>query len=186
MPNKIDFANLGVRRLQENDKIDKFDCGDSDLNDFILNEAAPYRESLLAVSYVLEEKDHPESPLAFVSVANDKVTLGDFGNKTEFNRFRKEQGFPQSKRLKSYPAIKLCRLGVSAKYKNLHLGSFLIDFMRGYFTSDNKSGCRFMTVDAYVNAIPFYQKNGFKCLDEVNEGDPHTRLLFCDLRRIKT
>lgn len=176
---------MEIRKLRETDIVMNFDCGDADLNEFLKHEASLYKQHLLAVSYVIVNKDNPSEVLGFCSMANDKVALGDFGNKTEFNRFRKKQGFPQSKRLKSYPAIKLCRLGVSAKYKNLHLGSFLIDFMRGYFTSDNKSGCRFMTVDAYLNAIPFYQKNGFKCLDEVNEGDPHTRLLFCDLRRIR-
>lgn len=27
--------------------------------------------------------------------------------------------------------------------------------------SHNKTGCRFITVDAYCSAVPFYLKNGF-------------------------
>ena len=27
---------------------------------------------------------------------------------------------------------------------------------------NNKTGCRFITVDAYLSAVPFYQKNGFE------------------------
>lgn len=30
--------------------------------------------------------------------------------------------------------------------------------------SDNKTGCCFLTVDAYPSAVPFYLKNGFKFL----------------------
>lgn len=39
-------------------------------------------------------------------------------------------------------------------------------------------------VDAYIAAIPFYEKNGFKKLGSKNEGDPRTRLLFYDLNEI--
>lgn len=184
MQDQIDFKHLNIRKLREDDAIMDFDCGDNDLNEFIHSEASDYRKSLLAVSYVVVEKNHPNKILGFCSVANDKVALGDFADKTEFNRFRKKSGFPQSKRLKSYPAIKLCRLGVDVKYRNQHLGSFILDFIRGFFTDDNKSGCRFMTVDAYTEAIPFYEKNGFSKLGKANEGDPHTRLLFCDLNEV--
>lgn len=60
----------------------------------------------------------------------------------------------------------------------------MLDFVKTYFVVDNKSGCRFLTVDAYIQAIPFYEKNGFQKLGLVNEGDPHTRLLFYDLNAI--
>ena len=45
-----------MRKLDTSEKIESFDCGDTDLNDFILNESFLYREALLAVSYVLENK----------------------------------------------------------------------------------------------------------------------------------
>ena len=46
--------------------------------------------------------------------------------------------------------------------------------------ADNKTGCRFITVDAYAAAIPFYLKNGFVPLNDDDIDDP-TRLLFFDL-----
>ena len=118
-----------IRKLDVNDKVTSFDCGDNDLNDFILNESYLYRNELLAVTYVIEDK-------------------------TEFNRFKKR--FKNSKRLKSYPAVKLCRLAVDESVRHLHLGTKLLNFIKGYFAIDNKTGCRFITVDAYINAIPFY------------------------------
>ncbi len=45
-----------VRRLQIGDTISYFDCGDADLNDFLINEAALYRNALLSVTYVIEHK----------------------------------------------------------------------------------------------------------------------------------
>ena len=48
-----------MRKLDTSEKIESFDCGDTDLNDFILNESFLYREALLAVSYVLENKVLP-------------------------------------------------------------------------------------------------------------------------------
>ena len=43
-----------VRRLKIKESVKSFDCGDTDLNDFILNESLLYRKALLAVSYVVE------------------------------------------------------------------------------------------------------------------------------------
>lgn len=31
----------------------------------------------------------------------------------------------------------------------------MLDFIKSYFLIDHKSGCRFLTVDAYVEALPF-------------------------------
>lgn len=44
-----------VRRLKIKEIIKSFDCGDADLNDFILNESMFYRKALLAVGYVVEK-----------------------------------------------------------------------------------------------------------------------------------
>lgn len=52
---KIDYEQLRVRRLSPTEHISSFDCGDEDLNSFILEEAPMYRKSLLAVTYVVED-----------------------------------------------------------------------------------------------------------------------------------
>ena len=63
-----------MRKLDTSEKIESFDCGDTDLNDFILNESFLYREALLAVSYVLENKVNQRS-VAYFSLANDRISL---------------------------------------------------------------------------------------------------------------
>lgn len=178
---KIDYEQLRVRKLSLTEHITSFDCGDEDLNSFILEKAPLYRKALLAVTYVVEDSESGKA-LAYFSLANAKVSLSDFESKTEFNRFRKHR-FVNEKRLRSYPAGKLCRLAVDNAAKNLHKGSNLIRFIKRYFITDNKTGCRFLTVDAYADAIPFYLKNGFLPLNDDDAGQA-TRLLFFDLNDI--
>ena len=56
---------------------------------------------------------------------------------------------------------------------------FLLDYkMR--CVENAKFGCRFLTVDAYADAVPFYLKNGFMPLNDDDLYDA-TRLLFFDL-----
>lgn len=65
-------------------------------------------------------------------------------------------------------------------YQGKALGAFLIDFIKAYFLFDNKTGCRFVTVDAYRSAMPFYERNGFLPLLAEDDGEM-TRLLYFDL-----
>ena len=181
----MDFAEIKnryeVRKLSADEHVKSFKCGDADLNDFILNEAALYRKAMLTVTYVFEDKVTKQAA-AFFSLANDKVSLSDFENKTEFNRFRKNR-FVNEKRLRSYPAVKLCRFGVDELLKGQSIGTILLRFIKSYFVIDNKTGCRFITVDAYANAIPFYVRNGFVPLNDDDKDEP-TRLLYFDLNEV--
>lgn len=181
----MDFSEIKdryeVRKLSVDEQVKSFNCGDSDLNDFILNEAAPYRKAMLAVTYVFEDKITKQTA-AFFSLANDKVSLSDFESKTEFNRFRKNK-FVNENRLRSYPTVKLCRFGVDESLKGQSIGTILLRFIKSYFVIDNKTGCRFITVDAYANAIPFYLRNGFVPLNDDDKDEP-TRLLYFDLNEV--
>ena len=178
------FSSYIIRKLGTGERVKSFDCGDADLNDFILNESGHYREALLAVTYVFEAEDdkNHEHIVAYFSLANDRVSMSDFPNKTEFNRFRKHR-FVNEKRIKSYPAAKICRLAVSQELKGHHIGEFMIRAIKSFFLADNKTGCRFLTVDAYAAAIPFYLKQKFVPLTVEDEG-ADTRLLYFDLNDI--
>ena len=49
--------------------------------------------------------------------------------------------------------------------------------------SASNSAFRFITVDAYLSAVPFYEKNGFAHLTKKDE-DEHTRLMFYDMMEV--
>lgn len=167
-------------RLDSSKSIKKFDCGDKDLNDFILNKSAAFQKYKIAVNYACVDVEDASKVYAYCSLAYDKVAMSDFKDKTEFNRFRRERGFPNAKRLKSYPAVKLCRLGVDLSCRKKQIGTTIIDYVKSMFALDNKAGCRFLTVDAYLDAVPFYVKNEFQFMN-AEDDDPHTRLMYYDL-----
>ena len=170
-----------IRILQKDEKVKSFNCGDDDLNDFLLNRSNSFRKALLAVTYVFENIESKEI-IGYFSLANDRASLTDFENKTEFNRFRRNR-FVNGKRMKSYPSVKICRLGINKDFHGKGIGSMLLNFIKSYFLEENKTGCRFITVDAYNNAIPFYQNNDFQHLKK-EESDTVTRLLYYDLNDI--
>ena len=180
---RVNRQNLGFIRLKPSYSVEKFCCGNDDLDDFILHRASAFQKHLLSVSYACVDVSNPGAVLAYCSLANDKVAITDFKDNAGFNRFRKKRGFPNEKRLKSYPAVKLCRLGVDVAVKGQQIGTTIIDYIKWMYMNNNRAGCRFLTVDAYLNAVPFYEKNGFRFMN-AEDNDPHTRLMYYDLMNL--
>jgi len=90
---------------------------------------------------------------------------------------------PNRKRRKEYPAVKIGRLGVNTQHRGV--GSEIIFFIKNWFTTENKTGCRFVLVDAYnrPELLRFYQKNDFMFLTEKDK-EKKTRLMYFDLIRM--
>lgn len=64
-------ADLWMFRLKEEYVIGDFDCGNQDLNDFLLNEAKLFSKYLLSVTYIIEQHG---DVVAFFSLSNDKIS----------------------------------------------------------------------------------------------------------------
>ena len=107
--------NFKYEILKPTDCVKTFQCGDEDLDNFITKESADYTKSLLSVTYIVTNKSK-NKVVAYFSLAADKLSVNDFASNSEFNRFRKRR-FVHEKRLRSYPAVKLCRLGVDISMK---------------------------------------------------------------------
>lgn len=43
----MNYEQVRIRKLQPDEEMKSFDCGDADLNEFILKEATLYRKALL-------------------------------------------------------------------------------------------------------------------------------------------
>ena len=163
-------------KLTEIDAIKPFNCGDEDLNGFLLDDARFYNEHLLAPTYLLEEE---EENVAYFSVLNDKISQTDL-DKSLWRKLRKQ--IPHEKHYDSYPATKIGRFAVSQKYTGQKIGSLLLKAIKEKLATNTEySACRFITVDAYRSALSFYYKNGFlPLLKEVPE-DALTVPLYYDL-----
>lgn len=171
-------AGSQIIRLKPDYVCPAFDCGDADLNDFIQSDAIGYLTQKLAVSYLLVDSN--QELIAYYSLLNDKITALE----SKSNRWFKSNIkilLPDSKHFSSYPAVKIGRLAVSTPYQKNHIGQAILDYLKFSFVNGNKTGCRFITVDAYQESIPFYEKNGFSFLIEKEGKRSHTRLMYFDL-----
>jgi len=65
---------------------------------------------------------------------------------------------------------------------NSRMGERLATVGKVWFVSNNKTGCRFLVVDAYniPQVLNFYTKNGFSFMTSKDEKDP-TRIMYFDL-----
>lgn len=158
---------------------EEFDCGDGDLNDFIRNDAKTHKDELCAETYLLKFHDIETPPLAFISLLNDSIKL-------ETPRQRKL--VPNRIRLyKDYPAVKIGRLGVMAGLQGRNVGTQFLDITKKLFRTNNRTGCRFITVEAYKRkkVLSFYQYNGFKFFplpdEEPEDEEEETKFMYFDL-----
>jgi GNAT superfamily N-acetyltransferase len=168
---------------------DLFDCDDADLNDFFKNDAFSFKKELLAETYYfkpIEATGKEIRPVAFVSFLNDAIQITKEEKKTAKRGFWNHltKNIPHKKRgYHAYPAVKIGRLGVTKNYQHLHIGTSLLNMTKEYFTTANRTGCRFLTVEAYnkEGIIEFYKKNGFSFIWD-NDEENETRIMFFDLK----
>ncbi len=171
--------NIRVVRLTQDYQFKSFDCGNQDLNDFLLSDSKPYLNKLLSVTYILENDD---DIVAYFSVSNDKISIPD-SDRATWRRIKAL--FPHSKHRSDYPAVKIGRLAVNIKYRNNGIGSDILNFVKQFFISNNRTGCSFITVDALREAIYFYLKNDFKYLDKASaNSNSDTCLMYYDLTKL--
>ncbi len=166
---------LQLTRLTEDFQIKTFDCGDEDLNDFLLNDAKAFQKKQIAYTYILEDNGRI---LAYFCLLNDKISRQDSSN-SMWKRIKKE--FPSEKQFSSYPAVKIGRFAVDKSLRGTGLGSELMTSLKFLLQEKHVvSAFRFITVDAYINAIPFYEKNDFKLLMP-SDPNEHTKTMFFDM-----
>lgn len=166
------------------DTIKPFDCGDADLNGFLLESnddvpnATQHAKQLLAVTYLLEDVDSGKT-IAYFSLLHDRIER-DLAEKSVWNRLSRR--IPNAKRRRSYPAIKIGRLAVSEEYKSQGFGSKILGLVKQWYSTDNRAGCRYITVDALRSAVEFYQRNHFEKLLSGDDKED-TVLMYYDLKR---
>lgn len=162
-----------------------FDCGNEDLNSFFKDDFWQHEEELITKSYVFSPEGatvkEAVPPAAFISFCNDAILKARF-TRGEWKKIVKE--VPFRKRYSSLPAVKIARLGVLARYKRRGVGSALFNMTKLLFLTNNRTGCRFIAVDAYntEEAVGMYRKNYFAFMADADK-DHDTRIMYYDLAR---
>lgn len=181
-----------LHRLNAPEDIAGFTCGDKDLDDFFTNDCFAYTKQLLGKTYYYKLDQEPHAIVCAFTLANAGIRVSDLPNA---RRKKIETNIPHAKALKDYPAVLVARLGVSKDFRSKHIGSDVLRHIKYWFLEpNNKTGCRYILVDAYNNptTLVFYESNGFQTVFSTekqekeyrhidDEANLNTRLMFYDL-----
>ena len=163
-----------IRRLEEHDVVENFDCGDDALNNYLKRHAWTNQEkSSIGVSYVALDEDAPRAVLGYFTVAMASVPRNAFPKKYV-------RGLPPY----DLPLILLARLAVDRRFTGRGLGHALIsEALRISLRVAEEVGCRCIITDAYRDRISWYTQYGFVPI----EGNASTgpQRMFLDVRTVR-
>ena len=179
--NSFVFGPWTLEKVSSRFDLSKVDCGDPDLNEYFQKDSEDYRKELMTQTYVFHETGS-DVLMATVDFCNDALPKEVMPNSSKKRIPFVKRGF------KTFPAVKITRLGVRKEFHGHHVGSSLLAAIKQFFLDDNRTGCRFITVDAYRAAVGFYESNDFKRMKARGTEGPKapTIPLFFDLLRIET
>jgi GNAT superfamily N-acetyltransferase len=183
--NRILFQGWVMEPITPKALLFDFNGGNEDLNGFYKSDLWHHEEELITKSYTFSPEGatvkEGQPPAAFISFCNDAALKARF-KRGEWKKIVKEVSF--RKRYSSLPAVKIARLGVQERYKRKGVGSALLNITKLLFLTNNRTGCRFITVDAYntEEALGMYMKNYFAFMTDEDK-DNERRIMYYDLAR---
>ena len=174
---------MELKRLDPDDPRPEFCCGDGDIDEYFAVDSIGGGKELISVTYAyLSDVGRVRG---FFSVSNDAIKKEDVP-KARYKRLVK--ALRREKRYSSMPATKIGRLGVCQTEQRNGVGTEILDYLKVWFTNQNKTGCRFLVVDAYnqPNILDFYRKNGFEFLKETEDDKKEkNRIMYFDLKTFR-
>lgn len=192
---QCDLVRLTVEKLAA---CKPFSCGESDLDEFFTKDCLVNQRKLLGKTYLFCLKKQPDIIVTAFSLSNDSIRLTN-RIADEFKELFLNDTDLRDKTLKRFPAVLIGRLGTNKEFAGRGYGTAIMDFIKVLFRTNNRTGCRFLIVDALnrPDTLHYYEKNGFRYLiaDERLEakymgiGMGHlplnTRLMYFDLLKLK-
>lgn len=163
-------------------KLNAFDCGDKDINDFAGNDIFTYQDNGIATSYLLENKDG--KILSFISLGAGglKIRLEGVGVKLPG---LKVPGLKEKQLPTQLPALRVGRLGTDVTEQRKGYAKLLIHFaiLLGLKIRAD-IGCFFVTVDAYKGRVDMYCRCGFLQVPAIRKPkkEPATVLMYYRLQ----
>lgn len=192
--NLLEMCVLNVVTSQKLAECEPFSCNNQDLDDFFANDSVTYSKRLLGISYLLCLRSNPNVVVAAFTLSNDSIRMTNKLNEEAKQSFLVSTDL-QGKCLRRFPAVLIGRLATNKQFAGKGVGTAVMDLIKNWFRYENKTGCRFIIVDALNNesTMHYYLKNGFKYLvqDErleakymgigVGRLPLNTRLMYFDL-----
>jgi GNAT superfamily N-acetyltransferase len=165
---------LVIRRLEEQDELEGFDCGDPALNNYLKRHAWTNQEKIsIGVSYVAVEEAAPRAVLGYFTLATASVPRGVLPKKHV-------RGLPPY----DLPLVLLARLAVDRRFAGRGLGhALLAEAFRISLRVADEVGCRAIITDAYRDRVGWYARYGFIPIEGAAEGGPQR--MFLDIRTVR-
>lgn len=162
--------------------LSSFDCGDPDLNEYFQKDALLNKAALVGQPYYLYEATAETIPVALIDLCNDSVRRESSKRQPGYSGIADVE---ETKQYPFLPAVKITRFGVNKYFQGMHVGSHTLNMIKKLFITENRTGCRFLTIDAYneKKVLRFYQKNEFQFFYDKDQ-DKRTRSMFYDLKRL--
>lgn len=163
-----------IRRLEEQDEVELFDCGDEPLNNYLKRHAwANQQKSSIGVTYVAVDDAAPRNVLGYFTLATASAPPAAFPKKHV-------RGLPPY----DLPLILLARLAVDRRFSSRGLGHALIsEAFKIALRVANDVGCRCIVTDAYPGKMDWYARYGFVPLGSGTKTD--RQRMFLDIRTIR-
>lgn len=163
-----------IRRLEEQDHVEEFDCGDEPLNNYLKRHAWANQERIsIGVTYAGTDEAAPRAVLGYFTLATASVPRDAFPKKYV-------RGLPPY----DLPLILLARLAVDRRFSGRGLGHALIsEALRISMRISDEIGCRCIITDAYRDRMGWYAKYGFVPIEGAAGSGPQR--MFLDIRTVR-
>ena len=166
--------SVTIRRLEESDEVENFDCGDEPLNNYLKRHAWTNQEKIsIGVTYVAIDDSAPYTVLGYFTLATSSVPRDRLPKKYV-------RGLPPY----DLPLILLARLAVDKRFSGRGLGHALLsEALQITLRVADEVGCRCIITDAYPDKAGWYARYGFVPLEGPATTSPQK--MFLDVRTIR-
>jgi GNAT superfamily N-acetyltransferase len=133
-----------------------FDCGDDDLNDFLKTDAAKYQTDHLSHTRIVLLNG---ALVGYITLLTDCIILQTSEKKKALDEAR-----AYHQHIYTFPAVKIGRIGIQKEFQRSGIGKQLLIYTIGVVFRMNRElniACRFITLDAYPQSVPWYEKHNF-------------------------
>jgi len=144
------LSSLKITRLTANSDLSTFRSCNTDLYEFLLEDAIVYQNNRTASTHLVYGG---LVIVGYFTLLNDCIEVRVLDPKDG------QAGYKHAK----YPAIKIARLATHQDYQKRGIGQFMLTWITAVaLRLSEVSGCRIITVDSKPDAQTFYEQFGYK------------------------
>lgn len=144
------MPKLDIRKLNLSDDIGYFDCGNRDLNEYILYQAFEQQNEGCSTTYLAW---CGSDVVGFISLSMSSLSVEYIERKHLF----------KASQYQSFPSLMIGRLAVRKGHQRQDCGTNLCMFaVASAMDFRDRIGCQFVIVNAKPDSIGFYEKSGFE------------------------